>query len=105
MTEEELARFDGRDGRQAFVAVNGKVYDFTDSPLWRHGDHEGRHQAGCDLSEALRSAPHVRAVIERYPVVAPLETEAVGAAASRRLPWIAVAAAIILLLAALLFIL
>ncbi|MBE0596886.1 MAG: cytochrome B5, partial [Desulfuromonadales bacterium] len=72
MTREELATYDGRNGRRAYVAVNGKIYDFTDSPMWPGGDHQGAHQAGCDLSEALLGAPHVRAVIERFPVVGEL---------------------------------
>lgn len=72
MTREELATFDGREGRKAYVAVNGKVYDFTASELWKNGEHMQRHQAGQDLTEALWQAPHVRAVVERYPVVAEL---------------------------------
>lgn len=73
MTPEELAACDGRDGRRACVAVNGKVYDFTTSEWWTQGDHQGRHRAGGDLTEELRGAPHVRAVIERFPVVGDLE--------------------------------
>ncbi len=75
MTKRELALFDGREGRRAFVAVNGKIYDFTDSPYWKDGDHEKRHRAGCDLTRNLEEAPHVRAVIERFPVVDTLEPD------------------------------
>ncbi|TRO83282.1 cytochrome b5 domain-containing protein [Desulfuromonas acetexigens] len=73
MTKEELAKFDGRDGRKAYVAVNEKVYDVSESPLWQAGNHQGMHQAGADLTEELKSAPHVRAVVERFPVVGHLE--------------------------------
>lgn len=76
MTREELARCDGREGRQACVAVNGKVYDFTGSRLWADGNHLLQHQAGQDLTEALSQAPHVRAVVERFPVVGLLEAPA-----------------------------
>lgn len=76
MTREDLARHDGRDGRPAYVAVSGKIYDVTASPLWRDGDHQGAHQAGGDLTEELKGAPHVRAVIERFPVVGNLEETA-----------------------------
>ena len=69
MTREELRQHDGREGRKAYVAVNGNIYDFTASKLWLDGDHQGAHQAGCDLTDALQKAPHVRAVIERFPVV------------------------------------
>ncbi len=73
MTKQELAKFDGREGRKAYVAVSGKIYDVTESALWEHGDHQGLHAAGGDLTEELKSAPHVRSVIERFPVVGTLE--------------------------------
>lgn len=69
----ELSSFDGREGRKAYVAVNGKIYDVSDSSLWHNGNHQGLHQAGGDLTEELSSAPHVRAVIERFPIVGYLE--------------------------------
>jgi len=76
MTREELAQFDGKDGRKAYGAVNGKIYDFTGSKLWQNGDHQGLHSAGQDLTEELKNAPHVRAVVERFPVVGQLEEAA-----------------------------
>lgn len=76
MTREELAGYDGREGRPAYVAVSGKVYDFTGSKLWAEGNHLQRHRAGQDLTEALSGAPHVRAVVERFPVVGILEEPA-----------------------------
>ena len=73
MTKAELARFDGRKGQKAYVAVNGKVFDVTESSYWQEGNHQNAHQAGKDLSADLLKAPHVRSVIERFPVVAALE--------------------------------
>ena len=57
-TLEDLAMFDGRGGRRAYVAYKGKVYDVTDSPTWTDGDHLGDHQAGRDLTEEMDEAPH-----------------------------------------------
>lgn len=74
MTLAELAAHDGRDGRPAYVAVNGKIYDVTASPRWQEGRHPPDHQAGQDLTEELATAPHVRAVVERFPLVGTLET-------------------------------
>ena len=74
MTKEELAKFDGCDGRAAYVAVSGVIYDVSSSPLWNNGEHEGGHQAGQDLTTELKQAPHVRTLIERFPVVGQLET-------------------------------
>lgn len=73
MTREELAQFDGRDNREAYVAVAGTIYNVTASSHWKNGNHEGIHQAGQDLTEAIAAAPHVKTIIERFPVVAKLE--------------------------------
>jgi predicted heme/steroid binding protein len=81
MTLAELAKHDGRDGRRAYIAVNGTVYDVTDSPRWEDGLHPPDHQAGKDLTEELAQAPHVRTVIERFPVVGSLEEATTPAAA------------------------
>jgi predicted heme/steroid binding protein len=80
MTKSELAKFDGRDGHPAYVAVNGTIYDVSSSALWTNGDHQGAHQAGADLTEELKGAPHVRMVVERFPVVGKLEEEAAAPA-------------------------
>lgn len=75
MTLQELAQFDGKDGRKAYVAVNGTIYDLSASERWQNGEHEGAHQAGADLTEALQAAPHVRSVIERFPVVGKVDPD------------------------------
>ena len=73
MTAAELAKHDGKNGRKAYIAVNGTIFDVTDSPRWEDGLHPPDHQAGQDLTEELTKAPHVRAVIERFPVVGTLQ--------------------------------
>lgn len=55
---EELLQYDGKEGRRAYFAYDGEIYDATDSPLWKIGTHMGRHQAGCDLTDVLGQAPH-----------------------------------------------
>jgi predicted heme/steroid binding protein len=81
MTLAELAGYDGQDGRRAYIAVNGTIYDVTESPRWKNGLHPPDHQAGQDLTEELTKAPHVRAVVERFPVVGTLEQHAPAQAA------------------------
>ena len=76
MTLAELTNYDGQNGRRAYIAVNGTIYDVTDSPRWKNGLHPPDHQAGQDLTEELLKAPHVRAVVERFPVIGKLEEEA-----------------------------
>jgi predicted heme/steroid binding protein/CheY-like chemotaxis protein len=54
----ELARYDGKEGRSAYVAFEGKIYDSTGSGRWKNGIHGLKHQAGKDLTEAFLQAPH-----------------------------------------------
>lgn len=72
-TREELAEFDGQDGNPAYIAVDGIVYDVTDSNLWQNGEHNG-FEAGRELTQELgESAPHDESVLERLPVVGALQ--------------------------------
>jgi predicted heme/steroid binding protein len=58
LTLEELKEFTGKDGKPAYVAVDGVVYDVTASALWKDGSHNG-FEAGQDLTEAIKEkAPH-----------------------------------------------
>jgi predicted heme/steroid binding protein len=68
-TLEELKQYDGRDGRPAYIAYKGKVYDVTDSFLWIDGDHQGQHAAGKDLTEDMALAPHGEETLERIKIV------------------------------------
>lgn len=58
LTLEDLAVFDGKEERPAYFAFEGKIYDATQSSLWKQGGHMGRHHAGSDLTAALGLAPH-----------------------------------------------
>jgi len=75
MTPEELASFDGKDGRPVCVAHQGKVYDVTESRLWSSGSHMKRHPSGKDLTGEISAAPHGPEVLERYPQVGTLKAE------------------------------
>lgn len=69
LTIEELAAFDGKDGRKAYVAVDGIIYDMTNSPAWRQGAHNG-FQAGRDLTEAIKKeSPHGVSKLSNVPRV------------------------------------
>jgi len=68
-TLEELKQYDGKDGRPAYIAYKGKVYDVTDSYLWIDGDHQGQHEAGKDITDEMKGAPHSEEVLERVKLV------------------------------------
>ncbi|HIC08965.1 MAG TPA: cytochrome B5 [Aquificales bacterium] len=71
-TREELKKYDGKNGRPAYIAYKGKVYDVSDSHLWHNGEHWGEHSAGQDLTEDLKFAPHGEEVLDRFPIVGEL---------------------------------
>jgi predicted heme/steroid binding protein len=70
-TREELKKYDGREGL-VYVAYGGKVYDVSQSFLWKKGVHQAMHNAGCDLTEALKEAPHNPDILYKFPVVGEL---------------------------------
>jgi predicted heme/steroid binding protein/uncharacterized membrane protein len=74
-TIAELKEFDGKDGRPAYVAFRGKVYDVSNSRLWGKGMHAGRHAAGLDSTESMMNAPHGEEVFARFEVVGELIQE------------------------------
>ena len=64
-TLAELAIYNGRDGRPAYVAVDGLVYDVT--TVFSNGTHF-QHLAGQNLTGAF-FRQHDPATLSRYPVV------------------------------------
>jgi predicted heme/steroid binding protein/uncharacterized membrane protein len=66
-TSEELLSFNGKEGKPVYVAIEGRVYDVSKSPLWAKGSHMQRHPAGQDLTGAISAAPHGKDVLDRYP--------------------------------------
>jgi predicted heme/steroid binding protein/uncharacterized membrane protein len=68
-TPEELSSFNGKDSRPVYIALQGKVYDVSRSPLWSKGLHMNRHPSGKDLVAEISAAPHGTEVLERYPQV------------------------------------
>ncbi len=68
LTLEELADFDGLEGRDAYVAFEGKVYDVSASPNWADGQHMGL-SAGTDVTEALDGSPHSEAIFYQHPLI------------------------------------
>jgi hydroxylamine dehydrogenase len=73
ITAQNLAAFDGREGHKGIVAVAGKLYDVTASKLWREGSHVRKHQAGQELTDAIKAAPHGLEVLERVPGLGTLQ--------------------------------
>jgi len=72
LTLEELAYYDGKEGRPAYIAVNGDIYDVSDSFYWQSGMHNG-FAAGQDLTdEIMNQSPHGLANLNRVPIIGKL---------------------------------
>ncbi len=71
-TPDELKKFDGKSGRPAYIAFEGKVYDVSGSPLWRGGEHFSLHRAGEDTSDGISNAPHGDEKLEAIKLIGEL---------------------------------
>ncbi len=74
-TREELKEHNGKDQSTVYVCYEGKVYDVSESKLWKTGSHMKRHPSGADLTVELSGAPHGPEVFERVPQVGTLKPE------------------------------
>ncbi len=72
-TLEQLKQFDGKNGKPAYIAFKGKVYDATGSSLWEAGEHQGIHFAGNDLSTEMENAPHGEEELNQLKIVGELQ--------------------------------
>lgn len=71
----KLTQNRGKDGRPVYVAVDGKVYDVSESRLWKNGLHMNRHEAGQDLTEGLSAAPHGTEVLNKFKQIGILKSD------------------------------
>ena len=72
VTQQELEENNGKNGKPAYIAYKGKVYEVSQSSFWMDGEHLGMHQAGKDLTEELEMAPHREETLQRVKLVGEL---------------------------------
>jgi len=67
-TLEELSQYDGSNGKPAYVAIEGIVYDLSKEKAWAGGKHFGL-TAGKDLTAQFKSCHGIAQIINDLPKV------------------------------------
>ena len=67
-TLEDLAQYDGSNGNPAYVAIEGIVYDLSNSSALGGGTHFGL-TAGQDLTEQFNSCHGIMNILNNAPKV------------------------------------
>ena len=70
-SKQQLALRNGQDKEEVWVAYQGKIYDVSNSRLWKSGKHY-EHWAGQDLTDELSDAPHTAKVFDKFEVIGKL---------------------------------
>lgn len=73
-TLEELAYYDGSEGRPAYVAVNGLVYDVSLNATWGGGTHFGLY-AGKELTQEFNGCHQNKSILNKLPIVGVLKNK------------------------------
>ncbi|HHY20782.1 MAG TPA: cytochrome b5 [Bacilli bacterium] len=68
-TIEQLATFDGKNGRPAYVAVNGIVYDVTNNRAWAAATHFGLTSGKDYTGEFASCHAGQQSILATLPVV------------------------------------
>ena len=69
ISRDELAQNNGKEGKPAYIAFKGVVYEVSESAFWMEGDHMGAHVAGKDLTEEIELAPHREETLQKVKQV------------------------------------
>jgi predicted heme/steroid binding protein len=71
-TSDELSRYNGKNGNPAYVAVNGVVYDVTNTAAWGAATHFGL-TAGTDVTSQFASCHAGQPILSNLKVVGKIE--------------------------------
>ena len=72
-TLEELAQYDGSNGKPSYVAIDGIVYELSKVSAWKGGKHFDGNTAGKDLTAQFKSCHGMDQIINNLPKVGYLQ--------------------------------
>lgn len=67
-TKEELSLRNGQSLPEIWIAYKGKIYDVTNSTLFKGGKHF-KLSTGIDLTNQIDNAPHTDELLNDFTVV------------------------------------
>lgn len=73
ITQEELAQNNGSEGKPAYVAVNGIVYDVSSVIAWAGGTHFGLYSGNSLSNEFMACHMGMVEILKKLPVVGMLK--------------------------------
>ena len=68
MNAKELAKHNGKNGQQSYVALNGFVYNVSDIPEWKNGKHYKGMVAGTDVTPYIKQSPHGAEIVHEEEI-------------------------------------
>ncbi len=68
MKESELKKYNGSNGK-TYIVYRDKVYDVSESKLWKKGIHMRLHKGGSNLTSSIGVAPHGDEVLGKFKVI------------------------------------
>jgi predicted heme/steroid binding protein len=71
LTKAQLEEYNGTGGKPPYIAYQGKIYDMSQSAVFKDGKHFN-HDLGFDLTDDILNSPHDEEVLEKFPVVGEL---------------------------------
>lgn len=66
ITSADLAKANGKDGNNCYVAIEKNVYEISQGNKWKDGEHitsEGQAYCGRDLTDVISKSPHGKSVL------------------------------------------
>ncbi|AGR63634.1 cytochrome b5 domain-containing protein [Limosilactobacillus reuteri] len=71
-THNELAQYNGQEGRPAYIGVRGNVYDVSEVPEWKGAEIHG-NVFGHDLSDiTYQQAAKKYSPVSKLPIIGKL---------------------------------
>jgi len=67
-TYDLLSQYNGKNGKSAYIAVDGIIYDVTAVGSWSTGTHHGV-TAGKDVTADFASSPHSKSILQQAVII------------------------------------